>query len=68
MAAHVADEGDGAVVTDWVLVAAMTTIAHIGTGLTSYMLEGNTGQPVHVMAGLFHYARERVLFYPDGDE
>lgn len=56
LAAHVADTGDGAIVTDWALVVATTSVENIGTGTTRYLLEGNDNQPVHVMTGLFKYA------------
>jgi hypothetical protein len=68
LAAHVADVGDGSIVTDWALIAATTTVDNIGTGTTSYLLEGNDNQPVHVMTGLFRYASERTLWDDDEDE
>lgn len=68
IAAHVADTGDGSIVTDWALIAATTTVDNIGTGTTSYLLEGNDNQPVHVMTGLFRYACERVIWEDDDDD
>ena len=68
IAAHVADTGDGRIVTDWALVAATTSLEDIGTGRTSYLLEGNQYQPVHVMAGLFHWGRENAVFSEDDDD
>lgn len=62
IAAHVADTGNGSLVTDWALIAATTTVENIGTGTTAYLLEGNDNQPVHVMTGLFRYASERVIW------
>lgn len=66
IAAHIADTGDGSLVTDWAMIAATTTVENIGTGRTRYLLEGNDNQPVHVMTGLFRYAAEHVMW--DGDE
>lgn len=68
IAAHVADTGDGAIVTDWALVAATSSIENIGTGTTAYLLEGNDNQPVHVMTGLFRYASEKALWGLDEDD
>lgn len=66
VAAHVADTGDGDLVTDWALIAATTSVENIGTGTTRYLLEGNDNQPVHVMTGLFRYASERAI-WDDGE-
>lgn len=68
VAAHVADTGNGSLVTDWALVVATTTVENIGTGTTSYLLEGNENQPIHVMTGLFRYASERTLWGIDEDD
>lgn len=68
LADHVADTGDGAIVTDWALIAATTSVENIGTGTTRYLLEGNNNQPVHVMTGLFRYAVERVVWDDDEDD
>lgn len=68
LAAHIADVGDGSFVTDWAMIAALTTVDNIGTGRTSYFLEGNENQPVHVMTGLFRYASERVIWDDDDDD
>lgn len=68
LAAHVADTGDGSLVTDWALVAATTTVENIGSGVTSYLLEGNENQPMHVMTGLFRYASEKALWGIDEDD
>ena len=67
IAAHVAATGDGRLVTDWALVAATTTVEDIGTGTTSYLLEGNNNQPIHVMAGLFRYGAEKAIWGFEGD-
>lgn len=66
IAAHVAETGNGDIVTDWALIAATTSVENIGTGTTRYLLEGNDNQPVHVMTGLFRYASEHVIW--DNDE
>ena len=68
LADHVADIGDGAIVTDWALIAATTSVENIGTGTTRYLLEGNDNQPVHVMTGLSRYASERVVWDDDDDD
>ena len=68
IAAHVAATGNGAIVTDWALVAATTTMEDIGTGTTSYLLEGNGNQPIHVMAGLFRYGSEKAIWGLDDDD
>lgn len=67
LTAHIADQTDGDLVTDWALVAATSTLDNIGTGRTSYFIEANTNQPVHVMAGLFRYASEHVIWGDDDD-
>lgn len=68
LADHVAEIGDGAILTDWALIAATTSVENIGTGTTRYLLEGNNNQPIHVMTGLFQYASERVIWDDDDDE
>lgn len=68
IAAHVADTGNGSLVTDWALIAATTTVENIDTGTTAYLLEGNDNQPVHVMTGLFRYASERVIWDDSEDD
>lgn len=68
LAAHVADHCDGAIITDWALIAATSSLDDIGTGRTSYFLEANENQPIHVMTGLFRYASEHVLRDAEEDE
>lgn len=68
LAAHIADVCDGALVTDWALIAANSSLEDIGTGRTSYFVEANENQPIHVMAGLFRYASEHVLWPSDDDD
>lgn len=68
IAAHVAETGSGSIVTDWALVAATTTMENIGTGTTAYLLEGNSNQPIHVMAGLFRCGSEKAIWGLDEDE
>ncbi|MFN4000879.1 hypothetical protein [Microcella sp.] len=68
LSAHIADQTDGDIVTDWALVAATSSIESIGTGRTAYFIEANTNQPVHVMAGLFRYASEHVIWYTDDED
>ncbi len=68
LTAHIADQCNGALVTDWALVAATTMLDAIGTPATRYFIEANTNQPVHVMAGLFRYASEKVIWVDDDDD
>lgn len=68
LTAHIADQTEGDLVTDWALVAATSTLENIGTGRTGYYIESNDNQPVHVMAGLFRYAGEHVLWDDDDDD
>ncbi len=67
LAAHVADRCDGAIVTDWALIAATSSLDDIGTGRTSYFVEANERQPIHVMTGLFRYAAVHVLWDTDDE-
>ena len=68
LAAHIADQCDGDMVTDWALVAGTSAMENIGTGITRYFIEANTNQPVHVMAGLFRYASEHVIWDTDDND
>lgn len=68
LAAHIADEGNGDILTDWAMVCALTSIDNIGTGLTRYFYEGNTGQPVHVTVGLLRYGSEHATFDEDDED
>lgn len=61
-------ETSGQVVTDWVMIAATTTLEDIGTGATSYWCEGNVGQPIHVSAGLLRYGLEQVIWDNNDDD
>jgi hypothetical protein len=56
LTAHIADECDGRIVTDWAMVVANTGIDAIGTGETYYYLEANSNQPPHVSEGLLSRA------------
>ena len=67
LAAHIADVTDGNMLMDWALIAANAPWESIGTGVVSYWIEAPTNQPVHVMAGLFRYAGEHVI-WDDDDE
>jgi hypothetical protein len=66
--AHILDSVDGQIVTDWALVAATTTFDNIGSGVTSYFVEGNENQPVHVTVGLLRYGGEHSTFGDSDDE
>jgi hypothetical protein len=65
--AHILDSAGGQIVTDWALVAATTTFEAIGSGVTSYFVEGNENQPVHVTVGLLRYGGEHTTFDVAGD-
>lgn len=65
---HIADEGDGAILTDWAMVCALTSMDDIGSGRTRYFCEGNTGQPVHVTVGLLRYGGEHATFDDEDDD
>jgi hypothetical protein len=67
LATHIADETDGDILTDWAMVCATTTLDSIGTGRTGYWIEGNPGQPVHVMVGLLRYGTEHTTFGDDDE-
>lgn len=72
LTAHLQDETDGKMPTDWLLVAACTSLEKIGTGTMSYFVEGNTGQPIHVTLGLSAYVAAHGPFteveWTDDDE
>jgi len=63
--AHIADEQDGRIVTDWAMVVASTTVEDIGTGATFYQFQANTGQPAHVSYGLLSYALHSAVWDED---
>jgi hypothetical protein len=58
----------GEIVTDWAMVAALTSFENIGTGTTRYMCEGNANQPVHVTVGLLRYGGEHATFSDDDED
>jgi hypothetical protein len=66
--AHILDTMSGQIVTDWAMVAATTTFEAIGSGVTSYFVEGNENQPVHVTVGLLRYGGEHSTFDTGDDE
>ena len=53
---YVADMTDGAVLTDFFVIAASTELADIGTGRTMYCMITPQTQPPHVSIGLLNYA------------
>lgn len=65
---HLGDVSPGTMVTDWAMVVALTSVEDIGTGRTSFFIEANVNQPIHVTAGLFRYAGEKVLWGGDDDD
>lgn len=64
---HILDVTQGNLLTDWALIAASTQMDDIGSGVTSYFIEGNTGQPVHVSIGLLRYGSEHITFGAEDD-
>lgn len=52
IAAHVADEQDGAIVTGYVLQTSNMNSLHYEKGTTGYLLEFAENQPFHVGVGL----------------
>jgi len=67
LAAHIADETDGDLPTDWAMVVATSSLENIGTGRTGYWIEANDNQPIHITTGLFRYAGEHVIWDDDDD-
>lgn len=65
--AHIRDETEGKFPTDWLLISAATQLSDIGTGVTSYFIEANTNQPVHVTLGLAAYIAAHGPFRDDDD-
>ena len=66
--AHILDTMTGQILTDWAMVAATTTFDNIGSGVTSYFVEGNDNQPVHVTVGLLRYGGEHTTFDASGED
>ena len=66
--ARILDSSGGQIVTDWALVAATTTFDNIGSGVTSYWIEGTPNQPVHVTVGLLRYGSEHTTFDAGGGD
>jgi len=60
ISAHFADEFDGALATDWVL---MTYGSHLDNANGYYMRDWPAGQPVHVTSGLLEYAQQRHAYF-----
>lgn len=53
---YIADATDGAILTDYIVIAASTELDDIGTGRTVYMFTTPDAQPTHVSMGLLAYA------------
>ena len=56
IAAHVADECDGDMVTDWVVVTETTTIDMLDSGDGSMVIEAPDMQSNYLSEGLLHAA------------
>jgi hypothetical protein len=52
---YLADVTEGGILTDYVIVAATTSMDDIGTGRTWYATLAPLTQPPHVTLGLLHY-------------
>lgn len=59
IAAHVADETPGTMVTGYALIASNTTVEDFDDEVTRYFCEYAEQQPFHVALGLVH--RHRLL-------
>lgn len=70
IAAHVADEADGALITGYVLHAAYINPDLDGREATGYYAEYATSQPYHVGLGLAHQMVNHFdeIWYDDDDE
>jgi hypothetical protein len=55
VAAHVADECDGAMLTGWALIASNATEADFDNNQTGYMIAAQDRQPMHSTLGLIHH-------------
>lgn len=64
---YIAEIGDGAILTDWFLITAATTVEDIGAGRTIYSWVQPPTQPPHVSLGLLAYASENATTVDDDD-
>lgn len=60
IAAHVADECDGAIITGYVLQSQYTDMDMLEDGYTGYVREIMTSQPFTTTLGLAHYLSRQV--------
>jgi len=67
IAAHIADETEGGIVTGYVLHASSLTADQMGRGVTGYYAEYADGQPHHIGIGLAVMLVNH-LTYPDESE
>lgn len=65
---YIAEVSDGAILTDWVTIAAATTIDDIGTGRTLYTFLCPPTQPPHVTLGLIQYGADNGTITDDEDD
>ena len=65
---YIAEVSDGAILTDWVSIAAATTLDDIGTGRTLYTFICPQQQPPHITLGLIRYGADNGTITDDDDE
>lgn len=62
---YVAEVADGAILTDYFVVTASTTMEDIGTGRTMYVWFAPHNQSPHTTLGLLHYATDNAMVVDD---
>ena len=65
IAAHVADQTEGAVVTGYALIVSNATVEDFDEERTCYLVDYADAQPFHVGLGLVH--RHRLILENDED-
>ncbi len=65
---YIAEATDGAILTDYFIIAAGTELEDIGTGRTMYCFTTPPSQPPHVSMGLLAYAVDNGAVTDDDDD
>ncbi len=65
---YIAEASEGALLTDWVCVAAATTLEDIGTGRTLYTFICPPTQPPHITLGLIRYGADNGTIIDEEDD
>lgn len=65
---YIAEVADGAILTDFFLITASTTMDDIGTGRTIYTWISPPTQAPHVTMGLIAYAHDNGTVVDDDDD